>query len=262
MNNSSIKFKIEFKLINNASLNHDIKKFKSLVGLQFNETSNSFEETTCKYMDVSNKSEDYINEKINNYFNTTSNNDSPYEFLILKNNKKLIILTKIHPSIFDYGLIKNIYEIFISQDYEIEINKDNNDYLNSKEFDKELKYWNKKLSDAMKDVKFYNIKSNSYKIKRVTLKSKSLNTFLTKNNISKFNFITGIFSLYLSRIDQTPGCLFNSINKYSSKTTLLKIDYDENISFNEHLNKIESVLNETKKYSKANIENYSDINSF
>uniref|UniRef100_UPI00388DB6AC amino acid adenylation domain-containing protein n=1 Tax=Methanobrevibacter sp. TaxID=66852 RepID=UPI00388DB6AC len=106
----------------------------------------------------------------------------------------------------------------------------NNNYFLSEKIDKNIENY----------IKFYNIQSDSYKNKKIILVNKSLNEFLTNNKISRFDFIIGIFSLYLSRVDRTKGCLIKStISKNDLNAQILfKIDYDENISFNEHLNKI------------------------
>ena len=63
----------------------------------------------------------------------------------------------------------------------------NNNYFPSEKIDKNIENY----------IKFYNIQTDSYKNKKLILVNKSLNEFLTNNKISRFDFIIGIFSLYL-----------------------------------------------------------------
>ncbi len=95
--------------------------------------------------------------------------------------------------------------------------------------------------DIGNHVKFYNIKSNDYKQIKLHPDDKKLSNFLNNENISKFDFLTAVFSLYLSRIDRTEGCLLNTIlsgDAAVDENTLLKIDYTEDNSFRQYLNEV------------------------
>ena len=139
-----------------------------------------------------------------------------------------------------------------------------NTYIKSNEYEKDKYYWNNLFLNIEKQVKFYNIQTNRYKRKKVIFKKDELNIYLKNNKISEFNFILGIFSLYLSRIDNTEGCLLktNIIKNGLSINTLLKIDYDENISFNDYLININKIYGECIEHTKIDIENYIEIDSY
>ena len=187
-----------------------------------------------------------------------------YKFLVLKNDDELTILANIHSSIFDYSSIKKFYELFNSpNDIPIENNTINrynqiNDYLSSSEFEKDSIYWKKHLLDVGNYVKFYNIKSSNYKNIKIPLNNKTKN-FLNQNNIPKFEFMTVAFSLYLSRINRSDGCLLKTSipdNDCFDKNTLLKIEYLKDNSFMDYLNEIKDIYNLSVEHTKVDVENY------
>ena len=270
-----IKFKLEYHLIDIIDLDDTFKKIGQMLDFRFDENLNHYEkenERKYKFIDVSNQNENYINEKINSFFEFEFDeiiNVPLYKFLVVKNNENLTVFANISSSIFDYTLIKNIQNLFNDPQYEISNKiiapqKTIEKYLDSPEFDKDCDYWNKILSDTENHIKFYNIHTDSYKNKNIAIDNKALDTFLKNNNISRFNFITGIFSLYLSRIDKTNGCLLKSstLNNDFRTNTLFKIDYEENKSLNDYLNKIKKQINENINHTKVDVENYVDIKSF
>lgn len=108
-------------------------------------------------------------------------------------------------------------------------------------------------------VKFYNVKFNTYKQIKLHPDDEKLSNFLNKEDISKFDFLTAVFALYLSRIDRTEGCLLNTVlcdgdDSAVDRNTLLKIDYIEDNSFREYLN---DVFNHTIDYADDNLSYYS-----
>ena len=129
------------------------------------------------------------------------------------------------------------------------------EYLSSPEFNIELEYWNKQLANVGEYVKFYNSTSNIYTTQKIHFTNALLNNFLKEKNISKFNFIASIFSLYLTRINQKKGCLLKT-NISTNKNTLLKIDYHEKYSFNEYLKEFSEIYNEALAHTTLDIENY------
>ncbi|WP_407430979.1 AMP-binding protein [Methanobrevibacter sp.] len=140
-----------------------------------------------------------------------------------------------------------------------------NDYLSPQELEKEADYWKNYLSDIENYVIFHNIKSEDYKSIKIQLKNEKNIDFLKKHSISQFEFITAIFSLYLSRIDRTEGCLLKTIisDDLSYKNTLLKIKYTKDTTFIDYLNKVKEVLNDAAKHTKIDIDKYvEDILSY
>ena len=132
-----------------------------------------------------------------------------------------------------------------------------NKYPSSTEFKKDVSYWNKQLSDIEKYVKFHNIQSDNYNTKRISFETDTIGEFLKDNSISKLDFMTSIFSLYLSRIDNTEGCLLKT-NVKANMDTMLKIPYNKNSSFMEHMNQITEIHIEAIIHTGMDIENYID----
>ena len=135
------------------------------------------------------------------------------------------------------------------------------DYLSSSDFIRDCDFWKEYLLGEMEYVKFYNLKSDNCKSVKIPFDSEILCFFLNENNVSKFNFFTAIFSLYLSRIDRSKGCLLKTIipeNNDFDKNTILKIDYNKTGSFNDYLVEIERSYNISCEYTKVGIENYID----
>ena len=136
------------------------------------------------------------------------------------------------------------------------------DYLNSSEFEQDSLHWKKQLSDIGNYLKFYNISSDNYKNLEIPLNNQRLGSFLNNHDSSRFEFIAAIFTLYLSRIDDTAGCLFktnlrNDGDLYDN-ISLLKIDYQKDISFIDCLNEIKHVYDIAVQHTKVDIENYID----
>ena len=266
-----IRFKFYKESIDENYLDEFFKRIENILNIQFDEKFNHYctdNEIFYQFMDVSNQSSERIDEITNNFFNFTFDIivDVPlYKFLVLKNNHELTVLAIIHSSIFNYTSIKKIYALFDnSNNLSFKNNipyslTDINDYLSSSDFEKDSDFWKEYLSDYNEYVKFYNLKSNNYKNIKIYFNDESINNFLEKNNIPKFNFITATFSLYLSRINRTPGCLlktFVSENEDFERNTVLKIDYDESSSFDDYLGKIKNSYNLSVEHSKVDIDNY------
>lgn len=131
-------------------------------------------------------------------------------------------------------------------------------YLSSPDFENDTAFWNTYLLDVGNYIKFHNIKSDNYNNIKIPFKNE-IGNFLKKNNISKFDFAAAIFSLYLSRINKSEGCILKTNtphNDYLEKTTLLKIEYLKDNSFIEYLNEIKEAYNLAVEHTKVNIDNY------
>ena len=263
--NNEIKFIFEIKYMNKNSIDKSFNKFKSL-NIRFNENLKPYctdNKIIYEYDDVSQLNKKDLETKINSFFSFTFKditNTDLYKFLVLKNKDKLTILANIHPLIFDYTSINSFYNIFNNNNFSLKnlITHHHNldKYLNSNDFKKDSDFWENNLSNSEDYVKFYNIGSNNYKNIKIPLNQ-------IKDN--KFNFITGIFSLYLSRINQSKDCLLKTSipkNNHLDINTLLKIEYNEDISFNDFLNQVNDVYDSAIQHSMVNIENYTDYACF
>ena len=107
----------------------------------------------------------------------------------------------------------------------------------------------------MKNTLNFNIQSDNYNTKKISVEIKRINEFLKDNDIAPFDFMTSIFSLYLPRIDNTRGCLLKTGVK-PNVDTLLKIPYHKNISFMAHLNQVIANHTDAIDHTKMDIENY------
>ena len=273
MNCQEIKIRFDIESINENQVESIIEKINSNFNLKIDENFKPYlskDEKISEYKDLSNLNQREINKNITSFFKFTYNktvNCPLSKFLFLKNKDKLIILANIHISYLDYIPLKKIYPLFNNKDfsYENNLNLDYiklKKYLNSSDFKKDEEYWKNQLSDIGEYIKFYNLKTNNYKSKRATLKNQTVKKFIKKQNISKFEFITGIFSLYLSRIDRTKGCLLKTLiheNKVDKKS-LVKIKYHKNNTVIKHLTEVKTVYKQTVEKTKVNINYYTDKN--
>ena len=281
MKDSEIKFKFNINDLNKEQLEITFKKIGNILNIQFDEDLKPYLKNSnaiYTFKDVSTQPIEKTEKIIDSFFDFTFDNiiNVPlYKFLVLKNNEnnQLTILGNIHSSIFDYSSINILYELFNCFNDEYAENtiiphyNKVNTYLNSPEFEKDSDYWKHYQSDVGEYVKYFNLKSNNYKNIRIPLKNKSLSTFLKEQNTSKFNFILSIFSLYLSRIDRTKGCLINTYipskkNEIGpfDKNTILKIKYVDSHSFIEYLDELYETYLDAVKHTKIDIESYMNQN--
>ena len=264
----SIKFQFEIDLINNDALDNIFKKIGSLLNIQLDENLKPYTHNIkpdYDIIDVSKLNQEQIESKINSFFSfdfLKTVDVSLYKFLVLKNKDKLIILANIHPLIFDYALMNDIYKLFKETNVErnlIDYYNNAHSYLSPPDFENDAAFWNSYILDAGNYIKFHNIKSDNYNNIKIPFKNEKIGNFLKKNNISKFEFAAAIFSLYLSRINRSEGCILKTNtphNDYLEKTTLLKIEYLKDNSFIEYLNEIKEAYGLAVEHTKVNIENY------
>ncbi len=248
-------------------------RIADLINIQFDKDLNLYScvsEDIYLFKDVSNKSDSSIEEEINSFFEYSFDEivDVPlYRFLVLKNQDKFTVLGNIHKLIFDYTSVNYLYSIFneskslsfennISQYYD-----SLNEYLSSSDFENDSDYWRNNLLNIGEHIKFHNVKSNNYQTIKIPFDEKILNEVSSNLNVSKFNFIAGVFSLYLTRIDGTKGILLKTLISSHEKnigpfdiSTLLKIDYHKDYSFIDYLNEINSVFSDAIEHTAFNIE--------
>ena len=139
------------------------------------------------------------------------------------------------------------------------------DNQNSPIFKRDSDFWEDNLLDWYDFIKFYNVNSFNKDVRKINFDNEEIPIFLKNHAASRFNFVTAVFSLYLSRTDNTRGCIFKTNIKKDSNnfTTLLKVDYIENISFKQHLENIKHAYDNAFEHTNGDIENYiSDILSF
>ena len=273
-----IKFSFNHDLIDENRLDKIFENVGNLLDVRLDEDLNPYrQKNEGKIYELKEVSDETIEKEMNVFFKYTFDDmiDVPlYKFLVLKGDDDLTVLANIHSSIFDYSSVNVIKEMFNNPEA-ASIPKDISsffeeygEYLNSPDFEDDRSYWDDKLRDAEDYVKYFNIKSNNYRNIRFSIENDSLSTFLKNHKISKYNFFTAIFSLYLSRRDSTEGCLLkSSINTDEvvfgthAKNSLLMIDYYKNDTFEEYLNRINEDYKEAIEHTKVRIENYVD-NSF
>ena len=222
MDGYEIKFSFEYNSVDKQQFDNLFAKIGNCLNIQFDENYNAYSQTNNEiylYNDVSNQTSTNINKIIDSFFSFNFEdiiNVPLYKFLVLKNNEKFTILAIIHSSIFDYTAINRLYDFFHDPNntsFENNILFYHNyvqDYLNSSNFEQDSVFWKNYLIDVGDYVKFFNIKSNNYKTIKIPLENKTFSNFLKDDEITKFDFITSIFSLYLSRIDNTKGCLLKT----------------------------------------------------
>ena len=278
MKSNNIKFKFENKFINRKDLDKIFDNIGLLLNIRFDKHLKPYRYDTDKtytFKDISTLNQETIEKEINNFFNYSFNeitDSTLYKFLVLKNNDKIIILGNIHQLIFDYTSIKKIYNLFNKfnpidvTNKELYYNKERNHSL---EFKKDSEYWKNHILDIGKYIKFYNIKSNNYNKINIPLNNETIQNFLDENNISKFEYVTAIFSLYLSRIDRTKGCILKTILFQNNDDlgpfdieSILKIKYQKKANFIDYLNEIKHIHELARQHTKIDLNNYFDINSF
>ena len=264
MRYDDIKFKFNIGSINENKLEKLFKEIGNELNVQFDEKFNPYiadNVNSYQFKDLSNSESEDIEMEINNFFNFTFENVIKvplYKFLVLKNNGELIILAIICSKIFDYTSINDIYGLFESlQGFENKFVHDLdsiNGYLSSSDFEMDSVYWKNHLLDIGSYIKYYNIKSNNYQKQDIPLNNNSLNEFLTIHNISMPEFIEAVFSLYLSRIDNTDGSLLKTV--IGGKNSLLSVPYLKNAAFDEYLMEFDGIYAEAREHTRVNIENY------
>ena len=82
-----------------------------------------------------------------------------------------------------------------------------------------------------------------------------LQVFFNQNDISVFEFFTGIISLYLSRSSGSEGIIF-SYSNLNSNDTLFKIGYDGEISILEFIFNVKTIINTALDNSMENLKEY------
>lgn len=264
-----IKFRFDRELTYDDYLESISEKINSCLNLRFDENSRPYmaDGELYDFKDVSNYSPEEIRKDINSFFDFTFKEivDSQLcRFLVLKNNDNLVILGNVHESYFDYASLSSFYDLFNApENFSCEDDMTSRHahlehYLNSTDFEDDLKYWKGHLLDVGNYVKFYNIKSNNYGTVKIPFDDNALQKFMKQYDVSRFEFMAAVFSLYLSRIDRTDGCLFRTVipGNDSDKSSLLKIEYVKDSSFAEHLNEIREVCCLAAQHTKMNVDRY------
>ena len=252
-------------------------KAKDIFNWHFDENFNVTlidEDVDYQVKDVSNLEEIETESIIDSFFRFTFDDtiDVPlYRFLVLKDDKRLKILANVSSLIFDYASINDFYELFgdSNKSYpEKDLDSyyvDFKDYLNSSDFGKDSVYWRNCILNSSDYVKFYNLRQSTYKKQIINVNNDSINNFIRNKSCSLFDFYGSVFSLYLSRIDRSGGCLLKTIinNKKNDldafdKNTFLKIDVNNDDSFDGLLDEFDSAFRNAINHTKVDIANYLD----
>lgn len=129
--------------------------------------------------------------------------------------------------------------------------KSEKDYLTSKRFEKDKSYWNELLSQLPETSTIPSLKNNEKdscdaERKECTFSSeymKKINDFCKKNNISTYNFLIAVYSLYIGRTNNLSNFLVGTpiLNRttYAEKhtsgmfisTSILNININDNLNF-------------------------------
>ena len=149
------------------------------------------------------------------------------------------------------------------------------EYLKSSRFEKDKIYWNETLSSSLDVATFPSSKvsknSNDFRANRkeFILDKKiisKIKDFCAKNNLSMFNFLTGIYSIYFGRINNMDNFLLGTpvLNRtnYAQKhtcgmfisTSLLQMDLQENLLFAKFLQNIAQNSLGMLKHQKYNYQ--------
>lgn len=116
------------------------------------------------------------------------------------------------------------------------------------------------LKNKEAHVKFYNILVKDYDCKKIQFSNDlilKINEFVKTNNVSNYKFFTGIFALYLSRIDGTEGCILKT-----NADSIIIIDYVKDDSFKDYLNRVSMACDNPYMYNNEDIDIFYAINDF
>ena len=273
MNFETIKFKFNAKL-SQKKLKDIFDELSDSLNIQFDKNLKPYKannDNIYDMIDISNLNQETVDNEISSFFRFDFEEiiDVPlYKFLVLKNNEEYTILANINSLIFDYNSINNIYNLFNEKDYKntskniLKHYEYSESYLSSSEFETDCEYWKNYLSDSENARKFYNIKSSDHNNIKIPYNNEQLTKLLTDNNLNKSVYFTGIFSLYLSRIDRTNGCILNTVtsneNTDFENKTLLNIRYLKDAPFIDYLNQIKKDYDFASEHTKVDISNYLD----
>ncbi len=149
-------------------------------------------------------------------------------------------------------------------------------YINSDKYTKDQEYWNEHLSDTpeIATIPTFNSTDTSKTFvahRKECFFKKSLvtkiNKYCKEHNISMFNFLTAIYSIYFGRINHmncfTIGTPILNRNNFAQKntsgmfisTSLLKINIDQNINFIEHTKNITKTTIQMLRHQRYNYQN-------
>ena len=278
MVSNEIKFEFDHELLGRDELDVIFKNVDEFLNLRYDKDLNFYvqrnEGEIYEFRDLSSENSDFVEYEKELFFKFRYDNiiDIPlYKFLVIKHDGKLSVLANIHSSIFDYSAINFFYDVF-NKGKEINVGenldlfvKDLDTYFDSPDYVKDQAYWDDCVFDIEDFARYYNVKSSNYRSIKFSIENDFLDSFLKNYKISRFQFFTAVFSLYLSRIDATQGCLlktsiFDNENHFSisAKNTLLIIDYLKNDTFREYVNRINDIYLEATQHTKVRIENYLD----
>ena len=142
---------------------------------------------------------------------------------------------------------------------EVDINRLDGDKLKNKSNEK--LYWSNFLSDIEEFIKYYNIDSDEFDCENISLSDEMLfkiEEFIEIYDISYFKFFISVFSLYLSRIDGTKGCILKTcISSVNNELyTILKVDYNKMETFEDYVKRASDIYDDAWTNTSTNIRDY------
>ena len=268
---TTIKFRLNKKTFNKTLFT----KVVNSLNISFDENYNPYinkNENYFEFKDFTGTDDEIIENEIDSFFkfNFYSFVDiCLYKFLVLKSNDNYIILGNVNSLIFDYTSINNLSTLLDAsndksfENHILKYYRELDNYLSSSDFKKSYSHWQREFMGMEKYLKFYNVETDNYKSKKIKIDFEKLKI------TDKFNLITSVFSLYLSRINNSKGCLLktkimNQTNDLGpfDKSILLKLDYEKDISFSEYANAVKRAYDKVSKNSKVDMEHYSDYHPY
>ncbi len=166
MKGYEIKFKFENELIDKTQLDDIFQVIGNSLDMRFDGNNNRYSKISDEiysFQDVTNQTPEDIEGIVNSFFDFSFAQTIDvclYRFMVLKNKDKLTVLAIIHSSIFNYGCINKLKNLFnnpnnvFSNDKVLKYHDDADSYLKSSHFKDDEDYWKNHLFDANEYVNF------------------------------------------------------------------------------------------------------------
>ncbi len=290
-----IKQETDLKLLNSA-INYFIRNNDSF-RLRFNlmngeiyQYLTNFEETTFELLNIENENqiESFAKETVNNTFDILNSKPFCFKLFKLKNGYGGFIVNCHHIisdaatfSLIAHEVAQNYYSLLKNEPIEeknfsyIDYINNEKEYINSDRYQKDKAYWEDNFKDIPEIVTIPTYNTSDSKnafmahrkecIFKKTLVNK-MTDYCKSNNISMFNFLTAIYSIYFGKINNmncfSIGTPILNRSSYSQKntsgmfinTSLLKINIDSNNSFAEHVKNISHSCMQMLRHQKYNYQ--------
>ena len=181
-----------------------------------------------------------------------------------------ILVTEI---INNYSLIKNNQEIPLKEYSYLDYINSEKEYLSSSRYEKDKAYWNDLYKEIPGTATIPTLKNQIEKPDSLREEFKidlsllnKISDFCKENHISLYNFLIAIYSIYIGRINNTNNFSIgtpilnrsNFAERHTSgmfiSTSLLKINTEENLSFNDFVKNIGTLSMSMLRHQKFNYQ--------